>query len=136
MDVMQLQGDVLEQLARLKAEGVKALTCVTSPPYWGLRAYGTNPQIWANGHALCVEHEWNTTQIYSDNPIRTSGKEAFSYDIELKKKQRWRENTICNKCGAWRGELGLEPTPELYVAHWCKCFARCGMCWQRMARCG
>ena len=114
---MQLQGDVLEQLARLKAEGVKVRTCVTSPPYWGLRAYGTNPQIWANGHALCVEHEWNTTQIYSDNPIRTSGKEAFSYDIELKKKQRWRENTICNKCGAWRGELGLEPTPELYVAH-------------------
>ena len=21
------------------------------------------------------------------------------------------------RCGAWRGSLGLEPTPELYVAH-------------------
>jgi DNA modification methylase len=23
----------------------------------------------------------------------------------------------CGKCGAWKGELGLEPTPELYVKH-------------------
>ena len=42
---MQLQGDVLEQLARLKAEGVKVRTCVTSPPYWGLRDYGAAGQI-------------------------------------------------------------------------------------------
>ena len=39
------QGDVLEQLARLKAEGVKVRTCVTSPPYWGLRDYGQAGQI-------------------------------------------------------------------------------------------
>lgn len=24
---------------------------------------------------------------------------------------------FCLSCGAWRGELGLEPTPELYVSH-------------------
>lgn len=23
----------------------------------------------------------------------------------------------CAKCGAWRGQLGLEPTPDLYIAH-------------------
>jgi DNA modification methylase len=26
-------------------------------------------------------------------------------------------SAFCAKCGAWRGELGAEPTPELYVAH-------------------
>ncbi len=31
---------------------------ITSPPYWGLRAYGTNPQVWANGHEVCEVHEW------------------------------------------------------------------------------
>ncbi len=25
--------------------------------------------------------------------------------------------TFCKKCGAWYGQLGLEPTPELYVEH-------------------
>src|SRR5690606_14075903 len=24
---------------------------------------------------------------------------------------------FCQRCGAWRGALGLEPTPELFVAH-------------------
>lgn len=28
----------------------------------------------------------------------------------------WAEN-FCAKCGAWRGELGLEPTVELYIEH-------------------
>ena len=27
------------------------------------------------------------------------------------------ERGACTRCGAWRGDLGLEPTPELYVAH-------------------
>ncbi|OGT54319.1 MAG: hypothetical protein A3E01_15250 [Gammaproteobacteria bacterium RIFCSPHIGHO2_12_FULL_63_22] len=38
-----LCGDVLEQLALLPAESVN--TCVTSPPYWGLRDYGEAGQI-------------------------------------------------------------------------------------------
>ena len=28
-----------------------------------------------------------------------------------------RSSTSCTECGAWKGELGLEPTPELYVDH-------------------
>ena len=27
------------------------------------------------------------------------------------------ECATCSTCGAWRGELGLEPTPALYVEH-------------------
>jgi DNA modification methylase len=38
-----LQGDVLEQLQTLP--DAVAHTCVTSPPYWGLRDYGVKGQI-------------------------------------------------------------------------------------------
>jgi DNA modification methylase len=38
-----LRGDCLEVLARLPAESVQ--TCVTSPPYWGLRDYGHAGQL-------------------------------------------------------------------------------------------
>jgi hypothetical protein len=41
-----------------------------------------------------------------------------------------------SKCGAWKGELGLEPTPELYVSHLCSIFdevkgvlKKTGTCW-------
>ena len=59
-----LAGDVREVLRSLPAESVQC--CITSPPYWGLRAYGTEPQVWPDG---------------------------------------------------WRGELGQEPTPALFVEH-------------------
>lgn len=35
----------------------------------------------------------------------------------------WREpHDTCGRCGAWRGHLGLEPTPELYVEHMVEVF--------------
>lgn len=38
-------GDVRDGLRAMIAAGVKAQTCVTSPPYWGLRDYGVAGQI-------------------------------------------------------------------------------------------
>jgi DNA modification methylase len=38
-------GDCRETMRRLIAEGVRVQTCVTSPPYWGLRDYGHAGQI-------------------------------------------------------------------------------------------
>ena len=38
-----LQGDCLQQLATLPAASVQC--CITSPPYWGLRDYGTAGQL-------------------------------------------------------------------------------------------
>jgi DNA modification methylase len=39
-----LQGDCRVRMAELEAGSVH--TCVTSPPYWGLRDYGTEPLSW------------------------------------------------------------------------------------------
>ena len=38
-------GDCRETMRRWKEQGVKAQTCVTSPPYYGLRDYGHSGQI-------------------------------------------------------------------------------------------
>jgi DNA modification methylase len=38
-------GDCRETMRKWAAEGVKAQTCVTSPPYYGLRDYGHDGQI-------------------------------------------------------------------------------------------
>ena len=81
-----LQGDVLEQLKRMEVESVH--TCVTSPPYWGLRDYSLPPTIWDEEPGC--EHQWGVKR-----PALNS----------------------CTLCGAWRGTLGLEPTPDLYVRH-------------------
>lgn len=45
-----LTGDVREMLAGLEPQSVQ--TCVTSPPYWGLRDYGT--ATWDGGDIECI----------------------------------------------------------------------------------
>src|SRR4030066_1326989 len=42
-------GDCRETMTRLISEGVKVQTCITSPPYWGLRDYGHEGQLGLEG---------------------------------------------------------------------------------------
>lgn len=115
-------GHVLDVLPQMKAEGVKVRCVVTSPPYWGLRAYGTEPQIWANGHDLCIEHEWQSESIkrsggYSDKSTLAGFTSPNTKGRQMNESGVVANRDTCSTCGAWRGELGLEPTPELYVEH-------------------
>ena len=52
--LMILTGDARKVLAELPAHSVQC--CVTSPPYFGLRDYDTEPLIWGGGDGC--EHEW------------------------------------------------------------------------------
>jgi len=83
--------------------------CVTSPPYFGLRDYGT--AIWLGGNADC-DHK----------PASTPNKRGIaSSTLGGKKKhtdhQQEGYRNICSRCGAGRvdEQVGLEETPELYV---------------------
>jgi hypothetical protein len=49
----------LDRLAELPDESVHC--CVTSPPYYGLRDYGTEPQVWG-GNRGC-SHKWDATAV-------------------------------------------------------------------------
>ncbi len=88
-------GDVREALQMIPNKSVSC--CFTSPPYYSLRDYQTEPIIWG-GKPEC-EHEWNRKR--ADKGHRT----------------KIGQGTSCVKCGAWIGSLGHEPTPELFVSH-------------------
>jgi len=98
---------------------------MTSPPYWSLRDYGIEPVIWDAGEPC--EHQWDDVKarrpatpgdVPSDKSI-IAAKYKDNYDTALRPS---RGSAFCVKCGAWKGRLGLEPTPELFIKHLCDIF--------------
>ena len=88
--------------------------CMTSPPYWGLRDYGVE-QIFGGGSDC--NHEWKD-EIKQFNQPR-HGKDSNSVDISkvATEEKQYSSGNYCLKCQAWKGQLGLEPTPEIYIEH-------------------
>jgi len=112
-------GDALTVLKELPDESIQM--CITSPPYWGLRNYADGANIvWGDNHC---DHEWLKDtykhQIHTGPGLEDLGKKYRGGGHSAKEVG---EPTIvtqgfCRKCGDWLGQLGLEPTPELYVEH-------------------
>lgn len=106
---MILIGDVREQLRTLPDNSVNCV--VTSPPYWGLRDYGT--ATWKDGDSNCDHsHFLGGNGEKSVKQVTSSGTQKYYY------------RDICKKCGAKRtdNQLGLEPTPDEYVANMVEVF--------------
>lgn len=119
MTVQILKGNCRDVLRTLPAESVHCV--VTSPPYWGLRDYGTAPAIW--GGVVTCDHDFEERRWYTEqSAAKTNGSvEAFSKpgaaNAQRLKDARWRTDGTCVKCGAWRGSFGLEPTYQMFVDH-------------------
>ncbi len=108
-----LAGHVLDELRKLRSRSVQ--TIVTSPPYWSLRDYGTPPQIWNGSDPLCSKHDWRPLlQAATNGQWSPMKSETFNQNSATRTLKR---SEYCVRCGAWRGNLGLEPTPEMYVWH-------------------
>ena len=97
---MILIGDVRERLKELPDQSVNC--CVTSPPYWGLRDYGT--ASWQGGLTEC-QH----------NPQKADGGARADRTLPLGRGGLYKE--ICGDCGAVRidDQIGLESTPQEFV---------------------
>ena len=95
-----IEGDVREVLKTFDDESVQCV--VTSPPYWGLRDYGT--ASWEGGDEDC-EHTINDGTF---DPKK---------GMVVERPDRSSDRSCCIRCGAKRidAQLGLEPTPEEYV---------------------
>lgn len=137
-------GHVIDLLREMPDGSVQCV--VTSPPYFGLRDYGLEAVIWepvqyspmpgmpimaVPGHAnpkayATCEHdweEWSESHDVREKPI--SGKTRTtdrSYGGDASRRfdgnhQKHAHGQFCRICGAWRGCLGLEPFPELYIGH-------------------
>lgn len=108
-----LTGDARTVLDSLPANSIE--TVVTSPPYRLQRTYSGADSVWG-GNPEC-DHSWETTELYTDTPIRSNGGAGLnsSDDPEELRNERWRPSSRCEHCDAWKGELGLEPTLDEYI---------------------
>jgi DNA modification methylase len=108
-------GDCREIMRKWAAQGVKAQTCVTSPPYYGLRDYGT--ANWEGGDLNC-EHSISMPAKWNDPKRGTVLRPEVGH--------RGGSSSNCHLCGAKRidEQLGLEDTPEQYIANMVEVF-RC-----------
>lgn len=98
-------GDALAVLRELPDES--ADMAVTSPPFFGLRDYGTGR--WEGGDPACD---------HLDTPAggaRTPGDDFRDTEAPARKARQFR--ALCGKCGATRvdEQIGLEDTPAAYV---------------------
>ena len=105
-DVQLYLGDCLDVLRTLDKNSVQCV--VTSPPYWGLRDYGT--ARWEGGNAECDHKPGNTSRV---------GRTTLGGGTATTGHQHEGYCNVCGKCGAIRidAQLGLEATPEEYVAN-------------------
>jgi DNA modification methylase len=91
---------------------------VTSPPYFGPRDYDCAPVVWV-GDVDCI-HEW-TSQRHTPQPHGDDGRQSSGLEGGTNTQASTRfgsvRSAMCARCGAWYGQLGQEPTVELYVEH-------------------
>jgi site-specific DNA-methyltransferase (cytosine-N4-specific) len=108
-----VQGDCREVMRNFPPESIDMI--MFSPPYWGLRNYGEETEtVW--GVDPNCEHEWNEA-IRDSHKGNPKGPSAQVGNV-LKEIQVFRiKEAFCVKCGAWKGQLGLEPDWRMYVEH-------------------
>jgi site-specific DNA-methyltransferase (adenine-specific) len=119
-----LAGDCIESLKKLPDASVNC--CVTSPPYFGLRDYGTAD--WEGGDPNC-QHIERIAEHKGQRADRDQTANIFKYKGE------------CKTCGAKSvdKQIGLEETPEEFVAKLVAVFREVrrvlkddGTCWVNM----
>lgn len=106
-DYKLYQGNCLEVLKKLPNESVQC--CITSPPYYGLRDYGTG--VWVGGVDNCPHRRMSkfsdkiTTGHAQSELIGNVGDAIYK--------------TVCPLCGAVRidEQIGLEETPDDYISN-------------------
>lgn len=107
MTTQVLVGDALAVLRTLPTGSVHC--CVTSPPYFGLRDYGTG--AWEGGDLTCDHVNETKHQKQCANSQR-----AGRANVEAQRSETFR--SVCGKCGAHRvdQQMGSEPTLDGFIA--------------------
>lgn len=88
---------------------------LTSPPYFALRDYGDDVKTTWGGLPNC-NHQW-ITKKFKQHSGRGDCQKSAKYSEQETIPDPILSNAFCQKCGAWYGQLGLEPTFQLYLDH-------------------
>ena len=118
-------GDCRELMAEMPENSVHCVA--TSPPYYLLRSYdGCPDSVWPQhgrsgmGCDCDLDHSWLTDDEREPPHNRNGvggwlggdGRKPNSPAIEADE-----PSCHCEVCGAWRGQLGLEPTVDMFIEH-------------------
>ena len=103
-----LHGDCRKVLRDLPDESVHCV--VTSPPYWGLRDYGTS--TWEGGSSDC-DHKKQTKHQKQGSTSARKGRA----NVEQQRNENFQD--VCGQCGARRVDkgIGLERTFDEHLAN-------------------
>lgn len=135
-------GDALVVLKTLPDCSVNC--CVTSPPYYGLRDYGTGR--WVGGNAGCDHVKRRLSCAKSaTSTLKNDGrrKETTGHSDSEYEAYTMLYPNKCGKCGAVREDqqIGLEETPAEYIARLVAVFAEVrrvltddGVCWVNLGQ--
>jgi len=110
-----IQGNCIDKIQELKDNSIDCV--VSSPPYFGLRDYGTAQ--WQGGDPNC-DH------VANPNATKKQGNPEFDKNRPSRDKTKCKgyHKDICPKCGAKRidEQFGLEKSYEDYLANTVKVF--------------
>ena len=127
-------GNSLDVLRQFPNECIDCV--VTSPPYWGLRQYeGADTTYYSSEIAKYCKHEWE--EIIKRKERGGLGESSWERPSrEHSPGNKAQSSFFCKKCNSWKGQLGLEPDPDLYIEHLIQIFRevkrvlkRTGTCW-------
>jgi len=112
-DYTLIQTDAMSGLKEIPDGSVNCI--ITSPPYWQLRDYGDETCTLWDADENC-EHEFGEVGTTKD---RKSNHDLIDAPLakNVHRPALIKTGQFCTKCGAWYGQLGLEPTFDLFVKH-------------------
>lgn len=114
MSVQIIHGDSRAALEYMPSQSVHCI--VTSPPYWGLRDYGTGH--WVGGNDPSCDHKTDVARVTAHH-VTTSGLEGGKATQLAAAMHKTRpQDGSCEKCGASRvdQQIGLEASVAEHMA--------------------
>jgi len=114
-----LVGDCISVMKGFPDESIDLV--MFSPPYYGLRNYGEATEIVWGGEEDC-SHEWieeRMTLVHENRNFLKGTQEGVHGNKQTTYIKKYDDGKagFCTKCGAWKGQLGLEPSWQMYVEH-------------------
>ena len=111
-------------MSELADNSIQMVCC--SPPYWGLRKYAGGQDLVWGGEKDCQHHWVNNLKPDDAGQGHYAGTTRWQHIAQEAQENKipvrdvepgaWVKggfkSAFCSLCGAWKGQLGLEPSPD------------------------
>ena len=119
-----LNGNCMDIIPTFPKESMDVI--ITSSPYFHQRIYELGNECIYGGDPKC-KHVWERCPITWRHP--TPGDKPSKYSTvagrRTNNENRPAKESLKCACGAWKGDLGLEPNPHLFIQNLCDIYDLC-----------